>query len=75
MHSDPTSATFNYKNDNDDEFDGNIKVKKMKTNKETEIKKVAEIPSRNKNNIKNTYINKINSLITEPKESQRNKKK
>ena len=44
-----------------EDIDGNVKIKKMKTNKESEVKKVPE-SSKQKNNIKNTYINKINSL-------------
>lgn len=57
-------SVMTYKMENPEEFDGNMKVKKLKTNKETEIRRVPEIPSRMKSNIKNTYINKINSLIT-----------
>ena len=63
----------NYKMDNNpQEIDGALKTKKVKLNRgDIEIKKMPEVPSKSKSNIKNTYINKINSLITDPKhESQ-----
>jgi len=58
--------TMNFKVENPEEFDGNTKTKKIKTNRNGEIK-VHDVSSKNKGNIKNTYINKINSLITDPK--------
>jgi len=50
------------------EIDGALKTKKVKLNRgDMEIKRIPEMPSKSKSNIKNTYINKINSLITDPK--------
>lgn len=60
----PQSA-LSYKVENAEDFDGNIKVKKVKTNKEVEVQKISSDASKMKSNIKNTYINKINSLITD----------
>jgi len=59
--------TMNFKVENPEEFDGNTKIKKVKTNRNLEINKVHAADKNNKGNIKNTYINKINSLITDPK--------
>jgi len=58
---------MNFKVENPEEFDGNTKIKKVKTNRNLEINKVHAADKNNKGNIKNTYINKINSLITDPK--------
>lgn len=66
--------TRNFRSESPDEFDGNAKSKKIKTSKEGEVKVSPGTPSMIKSNIKNTYINKINSLITEETENPRHKK-
>lgn len=73
LQSEPSSAAFNYGDEISDDF-GDVKTKKLKTNKETEIKKIPDTPPKMKNNIKNTYINKINSLITEQKDTPKSRK-
>ncbi len=60
------SQPANFKIETPEELDGNIKNKKVKTNKNGEIHRAFEPSSKNKGNIKNTYINKIKSLITDP---------
>ena len=51
------------------DIDGALKTKKVKLNRgDIEVKRIPEANFKSsKNNIKNTYINKINSLITDPK--------
>ncbi len=62
------SRGMNYKLDNNQEIDGHVKTKKVKLEKETSIKRIPDVhSSRSKHNIKNTYINKINSLIVDQK--------
>jgi len=58
-----------YKMDpNPQEIDGALKTKKVKLNRgDIEVKRIPEVNIKSKSNIKNTYINKINSLITDPK--------
>lgn len=59
---------MNFKIENNQDFDGNIKTKKVKLDKGEHIRKAVDVTSsRGKNNIKNTYINKINSLISDQK--------
>lgn len=59
---------MNFKIENNQEADGGIKTKKIKLDKDQMVRKAVDVTSsRGKNNIKNTYINKINSLINEPK--------
>ncbi len=59
----------NYKMDpNPQDLDGALKTKKVKLNRgDIEVKRIPEVNLKNKSNIKNTYINKINSLIVDPK--------
>jgi hypothetical protein len=59
----------NYKMDpNSQDIDGALKTKKVKLNRgEIEVKRIPDVNLKNKSNIKNTYINKINSLIVDPK--------
>jgi hypothetical protein len=74
----PTIANFKF--DNYEDYENAAKSKKLKTNKETGMKRNTSINSNisdeansknaNKSNIKNTYINKINSLITEKPEKK-----
>jgi hypothetical protein len=76
----PTIANFKF--DNYEDFENSAKNKKLKTNKETGLKRNTSVNSNNsgenlrdskasqKSNIKNTYINKINSLITEKPEKK-----
>ena len=67
---------MNYKLDNgNQDLDGSLKTKKIKTDKDVGVRKAVDVTSaRGKSNIKNTYINKINSLITEPEtKSEENK--
>jgi len=59
---------LNFKLENNQEIDGNIKTKKIKLDKDQHARKAVDVTSsRVKNNIKNTYINKINSLIVDQK--------
>lgn len=60
--------SFPFRVENGDEFDGEIKSKKIKTAKDTylSIKNLPEIPNKHKTHNKNTYANKISHLITEP---------
>lgn len=63
------------KTDVSEEYEGNVKTKKVKTSKENGTRKTfqaTETSSRGnyKSNIKNTYINKINSLISEAPEEK-----
>lgn len=61
---------MNFKIENNQEVDGGIKTKKIKLDKDQMVRKAVDVTnSKGKNNIKNTYINKINSLINEPKAS------
>lgn len=58
-----SQAALSYKVENAEDFDGNIKVKKVKINKEVEVQKISDVSKmKNNTNSKNTYINKINSL-------------
>jgi len=60
--------SMNFKLENNQEIDGNIKTKKIKVDKDVHVRKAVDVTaSRGKNNIKNTYINKINSLIVDQK--------
>ncbi len=61
------NRSMNFKIENNQEIDGSIKTKKIKLDKDQNVRKAVDVTSSrvNKNNIKNTYINKINSLITE----------
>jgi hypothetical protein len=70
------------KYENMEETDGNVKKKKLKTNKQTAaIRRTGDFGSGSesstkggKHNIKNTYINKINTLISEQKPSKAEEK-
>ena len=69
----------------DEEFDGHAKSKKLKTSKDNGIRKAPSTHSASesegncktggKNNIKNTYINKINHLINDEKAAKAEKEK
>lgn len=63
------NRSMNFKIENNQEIDGSLKTKKIKLDKEQTVRKAVDVTSSriNKNNIKNTYINKINSLITDQK--------
>ena len=61
------NRSMNFKIENNQEIDGSLKTKKIKLDKDQNVRKAVDVTSSrvSKNNIKNTYINKINSLITE----------
>jgi hypothetical protein len=65
-----TQVGLGYKIENPDEIEGSSKVKKIKTDKEVSlnVKRPSDASSKSRNNTKNTYINKINTLITEEEE-------
>lgn len=75
----------NFKFDNYEDFENASKSKKLKNNKEAGIKRNTSVNSNlsgennqkgsSKSNIKNTYINKINSLITEKPEKKAEEEK
>lgn len=56
---------YNFRYENNEDIDTDTKVKRVKTTKDTgfSVRKAPEIPTRNKNINKNTYVHKINHLI------------
>ena len=66
----PTQIGLGYKIENPDEMEGSSKPKKIKTDKEASlnVKRPTEVSNKSRSNTKNTYINKINTLICEESE-------
>ena len=62
----------NYKVENSEDLDQDFKTKKLKIGRDTGLsfKKPIETSSKNKPNTKNTYINKISSLIHEESDDE-----
>jgi hypothetical protein len=76
----------NFKFVDSEEYDGHAKSKKLRTSKDTALRRAPSVThstsesegtnkNSGKNNIKNTYINKINHLISDEKSGKEENEK